>query len=60
MNIQDVTLVNLQPPQYVHAFTNGSVDALVAGNMFIDPIQRQLGVILRYGMFKTARKVIGS
>jgi ABC-type nitrate/sulfonate/bicarbonate transport system substrate-binding protein len=43
MNIEDVTLVNLQPPQYVHAFTNGSVDALVAGNMFIDPIQKQSG-----------------
>lgn len=42
MHMQDVTLLNLQPSQYVEAITNGSVDALVAGNMFVDQIQKQL------------------
>jgi NitT/TauT family transport system substrate-binding protein len=42
MSMQDVTLVNLQSPQYVQAITNGSVDALITG-AYIDQIQERLG-----------------
>lgn len=43
MSMQDVTLVDLQPSQYVQAFTNGSVDVLITVNKFIDQIQERLG-----------------
>jgi ABC-type nitrate/sulfonate/bicarbonate transport system substrate-binding protein len=42
MNASDVTIVNLQSPQYVDALTNGSVDALVS-TLYIDQIHERLG-----------------
>ena len=42
INASDVTIVNLQSPQYVDALTNGSVDALVS-TLYIDQIQERLG-----------------
>lgn len=42
INASDVTIVNLQPSQYVDALTNGSVDALVS-TLYIDQIQERLG-----------------
>ncbi|HWQ18744.1 MAG TPA: NrtA/SsuA/CpmA family ABC transporter substrate-binding protein [Methanotrichaceae archaeon] len=43
VSIQDVTLVDMPPSQYVQALTNGSVDALVAVNKIADQIQERLG-----------------
>ena len=42
LTIQDVTLVNLPPPQYVAAITNGTVDAIVSTQPTIGNIQSQL------------------
>ncbi len=43
ISIQDVTPVDLQPSQYVDAIANGSVDAVMAEDVFIDPIKERLG-----------------
>lgn len=43
MSIKDLTLVDLQPSQYVQAITNGSIDALIASSTYIDPINERLG-----------------
>jgi len=43
MRIQDVTLVDIPPSEYVQALTNGSVDALIAVNRIADQVQEQLG-----------------
>lgn len=43
VSLQDITLVDLLPAQYVQAITNGSVDAIIAGNKHIDQIQELLG-----------------
>lgn len=43
MSFQDVTIVDLPPAQYAQAFTNGSVDALVASKKYKDQIIGLLG-----------------
>lgn len=43
INIQDITLVDVQPSQYVDALVNGSVDSVVAAFKFVDPIKEQSG-----------------
>lgn len=42
VSMQDVTLVDMPPSEYVQALTNGSVDALIVVNTFIDQIQERL------------------
>jgi ABC-type nitrate/sulfonate/bicarbonate transport system substrate-binding protein len=42
LTIQDVTLVNLPPPQYAAAIINGTVDAIVSTQPTIGNIQSQL------------------
>ncbi|MGD0951243.1 MAG: ABC transporter substrate-binding protein [Methanotrichaceae archaeon] len=42
ISMQNVTLVDIPPSQWVQAITNGSVDALVGG-AYIDQIQKRLG-----------------
>jgi NitT/TauT family transport system substrate-binding protein len=42
ISLQDITLVDLSPPQYVQALTNGSVDALITG-IYIDQIRERSG-----------------
>ena len=42
MNNQEVTLVNLPASEYVQALVNGTVDALVAGESYIQQAQSQL------------------
>ena len=42
INIQNVTLVNLQPSDYVNAFVNGTVDAVVAGRSYIQQAEEEL------------------
>ncbi len=43
MSLQDVTIVDLKPSQYVDALVNGSVDSVVASDPFIDQCKEQLG-----------------
>jgi NitT/TauT family transport system substrate-binding protein len=43
MSIADVTLVNVQPPGFVDAIANGSVDAVVVASMHTDAIETRLG-----------------
>jgi len=43
MSLQDVTIVDLQPSQYVEALANGSVDSVVTSGLFIDQFKEQLG-----------------
>jgi ABC-type nitrate/sulfonate/bicarbonate transport system substrate-binding protein len=43
MSLQDVTIVDLQPSQYVDALVNGSVDSVVSSGFFIDQFKEQLG-----------------
>ena len=40
---QKVTIVNMPLAQYVEAITNGTVDAIVGQQSFVDQIQTQLG-----------------
>lgn len=42
INIQNVTIVNLPPSQYVSAFVNGTVDAVVAGRSYIQQAEEEL------------------
>ncbi len=43
MSLQDVTIVDLQPSQYVDALANGSVDSVVTTDLFIDQFEEQIG-----------------
>ena len=43
MSIKDITVVDLQPSQYVDALANGSVDSIVATDFFIDQCKERLG-----------------
>jgi NitT/TauT family transport system substrate-binding protein len=43
LRIANVTLVNLQPKDYVEATTNGTVDACVGSSVYTDQIQTNLG-----------------
>jgi NitT/TauT family transport system substrate-binding protein len=43
ISLQDITLVDLSPPQYVQALTNGSVDAIIAWDLYIGQIQERSG-----------------
>jgi ABC-type nitrate/sulfonate/bicarbonate transport system substrate-binding protein len=42
MDIQDVSLVDLPASEYVDAFVNGTVDAFVAGNSYVQQAESQL------------------
>jgi len=42
-SLQDVTIVDVKPSQYVDALSNGSVDSIVASDVFIDQFKEQLG-----------------
>lgn len=42
MSIEDVTLVDMTPPQYGDALANGSTDAVVTASMYINPIEERL------------------
>jgi ABC-type nitrate/sulfonate/bicarbonate transport system substrate-binding protein len=43
LSIQDVTLVDLPPSQYLNALVNGSVDSIVAVQKYVDLSKEQLG-----------------
>ncbi len=43
ISIRDITLVGMPPSQYMQAFTNGSVDAIIAGHIYTDQIQERSG-----------------
>ncbi len=43
ISLQDVTLVYIPTSQSVDAITNGSVDAVVVGDKYIDQIEERLG-----------------
>ncbi len=48
MSINDVNLVNIQPAEYVSAIANGTVDALVGWQPYINQIQNQVSGILTW------------
>ncbi len=43
ISLQDITLVDLPPPQYAQALTSGNVDAIIAWDLYTDQIQERSG-----------------
>lgn len=43
IGLQDITLVDLPPSQYVQALTSGNVDAIITWDLYINPIQERSG-----------------
>ena len=43
INIGDVTLVNVTPPQYEAAIMSGNMDAIICNQPYVDAIKSQLG-----------------
>ncbi|BAI61830.1 ABC transporter substrate binding protein [Methanocella paludicola SANAE] len=43
INLPEVTLVDVRPAQYTDAIVNGSVDAIIVWEPYVEPIKDQLG-----------------